>query len=120
MAGGAFTQLDVFESKFPSFCSSRYCSSVKSSMPMAAGEATKRLKEELRKFAMANPSVGGEEGGKREEWSDWEKRPTSAEASAYARFGVTSRRDLPSLDYPEILREQAGMASETASKEAMA
>jgi hypothetical protein len=89
-------------------------------MPMAAGEATKRLKEELRKFAMANPSVGGEEGGKREEWSDWEKRPTSAEASAYARFGVTSRRDLPSLDYPEILREQAGMASETASKEAMA
>lgn len=32
---GVFTQLDVFVSKFPSFCNSRYCSSVRSSMPMA-------------------------------------------------------------------------------------
>ncbi len=36
ISGGVFTQLDVFISKFPSFCNSRYCSSVRSSMPMAA------------------------------------------------------------------------------------
>src|SRR6266853_914792 len=33
---GVFTQLEVFVSKFPSFCNSRYCSSVKRSMPLAA------------------------------------------------------------------------------------
>src|SRR5579859_637553 len=39
-AGGVFTQLEVFVSKFPSFCSSRYCSSVRSSTPMAAAMPT--------------------------------------------------------------------------------
>ena len=33
---GVFSQLDVFVSNLPSFCNSRYCSSVKSSMPMAS------------------------------------------------------------------------------------
>ena len=36
IAAGVCTQLDVFISKFPTFCSSRYFSSVKSSIPMAA------------------------------------------------------------------------------------
>ena len=36
ISAGVFIQLDVFVSKFPSFCNSRYCSSVKSSIPMAA------------------------------------------------------------------------------------
>ena len=37
---GSFYQLDDFVSKLPSFCSSRYSSSVKSSMPMAAARST--------------------------------------------------------------------------------
>ena len=37
----------------------------------------------IKKFATANPSVGGEEGGKKEEWSDWEKRPASTKAMSW-------------------------------------
>lgn len=36
MPNGVFTQLDVFVSNYPSFCSSKYCSSVKSLMPISA------------------------------------------------------------------------------------
>ena len=36
ICGGVLIQLEVFVSNSPSFCNSRYCSSVKISMPIAA------------------------------------------------------------------------------------